>query len=239
MTDSIPNKLLELLRRDDRNKRLAGALRYLLEDFALLEAHRRAVAEFFAAEQKRLDDRFEAELASLTQEQRAEYDNDHFADEIWLIETQLPRMQWYAQFLVVFGTAEAMLNKLCDFVQRRSQLSVAVKDMHGMGIERAALYLSKVVKVTSPFQAPAWQRAKLLAEIRNAIAHKDGELRAEKNNPKSLYMRVQGIDGLVTSSMEGDDTATIIINSDFVRDAIRDLRAVLTLVADYELYPSQ
>ena len=220
-----------------RTTRLAGSLRYLLEDFALLELHRKAIGEFFSSEKKALDKRWQDEFAGLTPAQKAEYEAEHLIDETWLIEKELPKLQWYAQFLVVFGTAEAMLNKLCAFVRRRSKLSVSHTDMRGQGIERAALYLKKVVGVEAPFDGPEWQKVRLLAEIRSVIAHGSGEFKYDPKEKGSLYLRLQKIDGLKTIDLIEGDTAEISIDSTFVKNAIKDLRALLTLVADYELYP--
>lgn len=237
MSEASKNKIQihEIMR--GRGSRLVGAHRYLLEDFSLLEAHRKSVEKHFRSEIKAIGDRHEAELAALTEEQQREFDMEHIADQYWLMERELPRLQWYAQFLVAYGTAEAILNKLCGIVKGRSNLNVDLKDMHGQGIERAALYLRKVAGVLTPFDHPAWNKVRLLAEIRNVIAHRNGELPVEKKRAGSLFARIQGLEGLTAEANSDAETTTLLVDASFVQYAIAVLHEMLKLIAYYELYP--
>ncbi|PSL80031.1 hypothetical protein C7T35_34480 [Variovorax sp. WS11] len=78
MPHPSPNKLLDLLR--GRGARLAGPYRYLLEEFSLLEEHRKSADAHFRSEEEAIDKLYEAELAKLTPEQRQQFDMEHLAD---------------------------------------------------------------------------------------------------------------------------------------------------------------
>ncbi|VAW88886.1 hypothetical protein MNBD_GAMMA18-97 [hydrothermal vent metagenome] len=106
-----------------------------------------------------------------------------------------------------------MLNELCRIVKRRSGFDLLLKDISGQGIERSKNYLSKVAGVKSPFQSQSWNRAKLLAEIRNAIAHKNGEIELAQKNQSCLGTRLSKEKNLMLKKVIPDqEDAQIILN---------------------------
>ena len=107
----------------------------------------------------------------------------------------------------------------------------------GLGIERAKNYLSKVAGVKTPFEKPSWQRAKLLGEIRNAIAHRNGEVDYPLYDKKSLGARLSKESHLqLKKHIPDQEDAELILSSEFIRQSIVELRDVLVNVCNYELY---
>jgi hypothetical protein len=214
-----------------------GFSRVLLNEFDLLERHRKFVSEYFKREAESLNRSIDEGLEKVKdEEERAAY-GDHISEEYIAVTELLPGLQWNAQFLVVYASFEYALNFLCDLVRKRSSFNLSFKDLAGNGIVRAADYLKKVASVETPFQTKQWQRALLLGEIRNAIAHRNGEIAYEVGNPKSLAVRTSKLKGLkLKQIIKNDPDAVIVLGPEFLEDAIADLKAVLADVANYELY---
>jgi hypothetical protein len=236
MTDNIP--LSPLIRRVARlaTVRLASGFdRVLLYEFEALEAHRDFAEKHFTATAQALEERFAAEIAALPDDERNGH-NDIWMDEYQVTAEILPRLQWYAQFLVAYSTFEHSLQRLCDIVKGRSGLPISYKDLAGAGIQRASEYLKKMAEVRTPFETPEWQRALLLGEVRNRIAHMNGGVPIQVEQ-KSLYQRAKTLEHLKFDESEGAGGAVLVLDAQFVRSALETLRKVLLNVANYELYP--
>lgn len=217
----------------------SGFDRILLYEFDYLEEHRAFAEKHFLRNAKSFEEQFSADLAEMDEDERRDY-SDHMVDEYTTVVEVLPRLQWYAQFLVVYSSFEHALNELCGIVKNRSDFSLSLKDLEGQGIRRAANYLSKVAGVHSPFKSSEWNRALLLGEIRNAIAHRNGEIEFKPNDKGSLSHRIQGLHGLqLKQVVAGMDDAELVLDGTFVGDAIRGLRKVLTDIANYPLYENE
>lgn len=216
---------------------IAGGFRtVLLYDFDALEEHRVFAAQSLDAQVKALDRRVASVAKNLRKEDRDAY-YDHIYDEYVNTQEVLPRVQWYAQFLIVYAMFEHMLNELCRIVQRRSGFRLSLKDIEGKGITKARNYLVKVAGVESPFQTRAWQRVCLFNEIRNAIAHNSGEIEMQRGNPKHLSTRLSKESHMQLKTLVPDqEDAQIVLSPQFVREAIADCRKVLMDVCNYKLY---
>ncbi len=202
----------------------------------MLEEHRKFALRSFSQHISALDARITAEVKGMSKEERDDY-YEHMHDQYIEITDTFPRLQWYAQFLIVYSTFEDVLNQLCRIVQRRSGFSLSFKDLDGQGITRAANYLVKVAKVPSPFESKEWHHAVLLGEVRNAIAHRNGEIPNEPSNKKSLGVRLANVPHLtLTKYVEDDPVARILLSDEFLRDAIEQLRSVVLKICNFQLY---
>jgi hypothetical protein len=217
----------------------AGFDRLYLVDYDALERHQDLVAQSLTREVRALEQRFEQEAKGLTGAELAAYE-DYRSDEFFDVEQLFPRLQWNAQYLVVYSNFEHVLQLLCKIVKRRSNFDVSVKDIEGRGVMRARTYLMKVAGVKSPFETSAAQRIKLLNDIRNAIAHQNGVIQdAKELDAQSLATRIRrdGAAELRRVDVETEEVE-IVLNANFVRRAIEDFRQVIMDVANYELYPA-
>lgn len=125
--------------------------------------------------------------------------------------------------------------KACE---RRGNLNLSFKDLSGQGITRARNYLVKVVGIEQPFQTSNWQRAKFLADVRNAIVHRNAEIDFTPTNPKSLSAKLSNEPFVNLYKVISDaDDAEIIIGYEFVKASLDELSAVIHDVCDYQLYP--
>jgi hypothetical protein len=215
---------------------VTGFDRALLFEFDALEDHRLFAARSLSRAIKSLEKRVSDGAEAMDEEERDAY-LDFMNEEYITINEVLPRVQWNSQFLVVYATFEHLLNELCRVVQRRSGFDLSFKDLGGLGIERSKNYLSKVAGVKTPFQTSYWQRAKFLGEVRNVIAHRNGEVDLAAGNNSSLGVRLAKEKHLVLKKYIADhEDAQIILSNDFTKESISDLKKVLISICDYELY---
>jgi hypothetical protein len=164
-------------------------------------------------------------------------EGDYFAhvnDEYWQVERTLPRLHWYAQFLIAYSYFERALNQLCRAYQSAQNQVIGVTDLAGQGISRARDYLVKVAKITGPFDASEWQTAKLMADIRNAIAHRLGDIEHQANDPGSLYMRLKKVGIQLSDESTLANEAALILTKERVIDAIQVYRRVIEAVGGLE-----
>lgn len=214
----------------------SGFDRLLLIEFEALEAHRAFAEKHFTATARALEARFKREIAQMSETERYE-NHDLWIDEYETTVEVLPRLQWYAQFLVAYSTFEHSLQRLCEIVERRSHLPISYKELAGSGIQRASEYLKRMVAVKAPFASTEWQRALLLGEIRNKIAHANGAVTIRTKDQKSLYRRAKALKHLKFDESDGRADAVLVLDAEFVRTALEALQKVLIDVANYELYP--
>ncbi len=214
----------------------SGFDRVLLYEFEYLEEHLRLAEEKFVGNAEEMKKRLRNDLEGMDEEERERY-TDFMVEEWGKVVDSLPRLQWYAQFLVIYSSFEYSLSQLCRIVQKRSEFRLSEKDLYGQGIQRAANYLSKVAGVETPFTGSNWQHAQLLGEIRNCIAHNNGMLLLEPKNKKALSSRIRDIDGIeLDKSIADPERAQLKLSPDFVRESIKRLQQVLSSIANYELY---
>lgn len=151
----------------------------------------------------------EANEASLTKklddlhkqmEEEGDIDNGDYLADIndyyIMVSATMPMFQNYALLTLGFSFFEKGLNDVCSELRRKRLLSVDLKDLHGQGISRAKLYLSKVCSITAPFNGDAWPKISMLNEIRNAITHRGGFVDFTPDDRRSLYSRLNDIDGI-------------------------------------------
>ena len=88
----------------------------------MLEEHRKFALRSFHQHSVALEKKVVAEAKGMSKDEREEY-YEHMHDEFVEITETFPRLQWYAQFLIVYSTFEDVLNRLCKVVQRRSSFA--------------------------------------------------------------------------------------------------------------------
>lgn len=208
----------------------------MLYEFAVLKEHHEFASKSLLKMKKALEDQME-KIAAEPDADDIRYYYDYMYDEYVAATESLPRIQWYAQFLIVYSTFEHALNELCRIVQRRSKFGLSFKDLEGMGITRARNYLVKVADVQTPFQSAGWNRALLLAEVRNAIAHRNGEIEYQPKNKKSLSARLMNEKHLkLKQYFTEQEDAQIILEAEFVGESIDVLRKVVADICNFKLY---
>ena len=115
-----------------------GIDRYPLVEFGMLEAHRAMVEAHFVATQDEFSRELDEALNELEDSDPDGMDilDDDIMERNHLLMNAIPRLQWNAQFLVVYAGFERALNSMCDLVKHRSQLKLSYQDMNGSGRDR-------------------------------------------------------------------------------------------------------
>lgn len=171
-----------------------------------------------------------------------EYDHedylDYISDEYEHAASIIPNIQWRSDFISIYSYFEYALNKICSITQKRSNLNLSFKDLSGQGITRARNYLVKVAGIEAPFQSNKWQRAKLLAEVRNALVHRNAEVEYTLNDKKSLSAKLAKEKHINLYQVIPDQKdAEIILNYEFVKNSFIELKGIVLDICNYELYP--
>ncbi len=148
------------------------------------------------------------------------------------------QIQWRSNFLVLYSLFEYVLNEICYVIEKKSNLSLTLKDIHGAGIERARNYLVKVARVEMPFQSKHWQRAKLLSDIRNKIVHGNGEI-DEKFTEKlkeDINKNIIKLNVFSELNVTEQKKKEILLSYEFVKQSVDDLQKVVIDICNYQLY---
>jgi hypothetical protein len=93
---------------------------------------------------------------------------------------EFPQYQRKACFLMIFAMLEDDLNQFCESIRLQLDLKLNLSDIAGRGIERAKIYLLKVVEIRFPSQSVEWEKIQHYRDLRNILIHEAGYLDEEK-----------------------------------------------------------
>ena len=85
--------------------------------------------------------------------------------------------------MALYAVYESAVTEIAQLMQQSLSQGISIKDLKGDFLERAKKYYSHILKFDLYTEGKAWQRVKMLAELRNAFAHVNG--RMEMLNEKS------------------------------------------------------
>jgi uncharacterized protein YutE (UPF0331/DUF86 family) len=101
------------------------------------------------------------------------------------LSTEFPNTLRRSAFLSLMSFFENSLNKLCEVYEERLDIKLNFTDMNERGIDRAKLYLEKVIQLDFP-NSSDWEKIKKLQEIRNIIVHRYSEISNDDKKILSL-----------------------------------------------------
>jgi len=114
-------------------------------------------------------------LSELTHEER-ERVKSNLSDDYYTIEEIYIGQYRKSTIVSIYSFLEHSMNHLCELCQEFNALSLKHEELSGAGIERARLYLQKVVKINFELLNTEWSELKALNKVRNRIVHADGAL---------------------------------------------------------------
>lgn len=88
----------------------------------------------------------------------------------------VPNLFRRSLFVAAYSLFEHHLNLLAKDLRQERSVGLAIEDIHGQGIERARIYLKKVLGVFFPDTSNEWQEIRRLGQLRNALVHRYGTL---------------------------------------------------------------
>jgi len=83
---------------------------------------------------------------------------------------------FYSVVLTMVSVLEEFFNTLCRAYYIMNKYSISQKDISGQGLERAILYLDKVVGVKNIKNDANWEYVKTIRDARNIIVHNGGNV---------------------------------------------------------------
>ncbi len=138
-------------------------------------------------------DTFEQQLPLLREQKRAEklaqlrgQNLDKDVDEVSialqehyeLVDHALPRL-FRGPFLVaLWSVYESAVVDVANYIKDQQKQSLAMDDIRGNFLDRAQKYFDHILKFPLYTDDQVWQHLRMLAELRNAIAHANGRIEA-------------------------------------------------------------
>lgn len=214
----------------------------ILNDFRLLDVRLELLAleDFLAViekEMKSLKQSEESKLEATIEEENLSPDDPdwheaHYAcDE--MVDFVLPRF-FRGPFLVaLYAVYEAAVTEIAGLIQAKKQQALSLDDIRGSFLDRAKKYFKDILQFELCSDNTAWERIKMLSELRNAIAHTNGRVKLlpEKAQERVRAWERKGI-GIGTTV---DDY--IIVSSTFLQKTFEIVRSSLEdLVERYKTW---
>ena len=112
-----------------------------------------------------------------SEQERREY-FEFMSDEYWKYKDDHPQIVRQSFFLQAYFSFEHLLNDICKMQQN---LQLSLKDINGQGLERAKLYISKVIGLPNPFNNHLWRQIQYYNTVRNLYVHNAGEFDVNNN----------------------------------------------------------
>jgi hypothetical protein len=133
----------------------------------------------------RLEAVVEQQAQGLSKEEQTELYDSH-TDTWHALKINFPARLYNSFLLTLCAWAEAELTSLCRFTERGAPDGIQLKDISGNGLRRCQTFLKKVSRVDFPDTSADWHRMLVLYEIRNSIAHTEGESTTLSKDAKAL-----------------------------------------------------
>ena len=161
--------------REIRRLWLVEKSRFFFDEFrAELEAVSRLAtwnADSVHEELLEIEKRYEQWLNESDDPEEVNYLIDAHADERGEAEERLTFLSRSSTVVAAFSLHEVFLERLCNTCRELGDVSLAVRDMRGRGVDRSRLYLKKVILLDFP-DSIEWQRTQQLRKIRNSIVQR-------------------------------------------------------------------
>lgn len=164
------------------------------------------------------------EVKNLTQEEYGErYIEFEAVDK--LVNAVLPRLFRGPFLLMLYSVYESTVNKIAYLIQKKKDIEISFSDFskneRGNFLDKAKKYFGKQLDFALCPDSRAWDRIKMLTELRHAIAHANGRIEMLKDDKKK-----EKISNWITQNigiLEMDNY--IVFEERFLRDTYKLVRA--------------
>jgi len=102
-----------------------------------------------------------------------------------IFTSHFPSLQRRSAFLTLFGTYEHEIDKLCSNYAKNHETNVNLSDMKGSGLERAHLFIKKVIGLND---SASFSKLRQIVKLRNACAHNDARY-VENDGQEMIQLR--------------------------------------------------
>jgi hypothetical protein len=189
-------------------------------------------------EKIRFDEIYREKISALEDQEKSEF--QHFMIEIhWKLDDVFPNMQWNSVFNTAYTIFENHMNHLCSILPKKNDTEVSLKDIKGQGIERAKIFLTKVIGITQIFQTSEWNEIKSYSKIRNVLVHTFGNLDLTQPKHKEVFDYAKKHPALLLYPDDScSDSAQLSILPAFIYDALLCYRIILSRICKCHLEPA-
>ncbi len=151
------------------------------------------------------------------------------------VEFLFPRFFWGPFIVSLYAVLETSVIEIARLIQQSQKQGIAINDLRGDFLERAKKYYKHVLKFGLCSDDNAWQRIKILAEVRNVIAHANDRLDRSNENTKRRIKALEKQNLGISS-----DHNYLLLDSYFAKETFSKVRSLLeTLVERYKKWDTK
>lgn len=143
------------------------------------------------------------------------------------IEFLLPRFFWGPFIVSLYAVLETSVLEIARLIQQNQKQGIGINDLRGDFLERAKKYYKNVIKFELCGDTNTWQRIKILAEVRHAIAHANGRLDMLNENTKKRIKALEKQNLGISSHYN-----YILLDSYFAKETFSKVRSLLKSLVD-------
>jgi len=142
-------------------------------------------------------------------------------------EFLLPRFFWGPFIVSLYAVLETSVLEIARLIQQSQKQGIGINDLRGDFLERAKKYYKNVIKFELCGDTNTWQRIKILAEVRHAIAHANGRLDVLNENTKRRIKALEKQNLGISSYYN-----YILLDSYFAKETFAKVRSLLKSLVD-------
>lgn len=144
---------------------------------------------------------------------------DSYSWELHLNQFKYPSLHRESLIITIFNFIEHQLNSLCHIYYESIDSDLKLADMNGRGVERALLFLKKVVKIDFSSFGAEISIIKGVNHVRNTIVHNGGILPNEADAKVNKFVSK-------ANHMSGSAGRSINIHAEFIGYFIEEILLV-------------
>ncbi len=146
------------------------------------------------------------------------------------VEFLLPRFFWGPFIVSLYAVLETSVIEIARLMQQSQKQGITINDFRGDFLERAKKYYKYVPKFELCSDDNAWQRIKILAEVRHVIAHANDRLDMLNENTKRRIKALEKQNLGISSYYN-----YLLLDSYFAKETFSKVRSLLeSLVERYK-----
>ena len=146
------------------------------------------------------------------------------------VEFLLPRFFWGPFIVSLYAVLETSVIEIARLIQQSQKQGITINDLRGDFLERAKKYYKNVLKFELCSDDNAWQRIKILAEVRHVIAHANDRLDMLNENTKRRIKALEKQNLGISSYYN-----YLLLDSYFAKETFSKVRSLLeSLVERYK-----
>lgn len=151
------------------------------------------------------------------------YPEEHHQDivesrawELHQNQYKFPKMHRESLIITIYNFLESELNQLCEIIAESIDSKIRLKNLHGKGINRALLYLSKVAEFEMSKMGSEISYIKKVNLLRNQIVHSGGVLPEDTDHKLNIFV-TQNL------NLSGQPGQSVSLSSEFIGEFIEGL----------------